>query len=55
MTAHWVVPGQASAAGRAVGAAVIGYVVQSAFTADELDVSEYVDGLTVLSGSNTSL
>jgi len=41
----WTTPRRAAAEGRAIGAAVIGYVVQSAFSDIELDVAQYTSGL----------
>jgi AcrR family transcriptional regulator len=34
---------------RAIGAAVIGYVVQSAFSPDDIDIDKYCAGLGALS------
>jgi TetR/AcrR family transcriptional regulator, transcriptional repressor of aconitase len=45
---RWTTPRRAPAAGQAIAAAVIGYVVQSAFSDDDIDVAQYCNGLTAL-------
>lgn len=45
---RWTTRAQADAAARAVAAAVVGYVVQGAFSDAEIDVDRYCDGLTTL-------
>lgn len=44
----WTTRGKADAAARAIAAAVIGYVVQSAFSDTDLDPGRYCNGLTAL-------
>ncbi|CAN5290415.1 hypothetical protein BH11ACT7_BH11ACT7_35640 [soil metagenome] len=51
----WVAAEQFPLRWGAIGAAVIGYVVQSAFSAKELEVSDYVGGLNVLAGPHAPL
>jgi AcrR family transcriptional regulator len=41
----WTTPGKAPAAARAIAAAVIGYIVQSAFSDTDIDVTQYRNGL----------
>lgn len=45
---RWTSRGRADAAAQAIAAAVIGYVVQSAFADTDLDVGRYCGGLTTL-------
>ncbi len=45
---RWTTARKAPAAARALAAAVIGYVVQSAFSDNEIDVAQYCSGLTGL-------
>jgi TetR/AcrR family transcriptional regulator, transcriptional repressor of aconitase len=45
VAARWTTPRKAPAAARAVAAAVIGYIVQSAFSDTELSVPQYCSGL----------
>ena len=47
---RWTTRGKADAAAQAVAAAVIGYVVQSAFSDTDLDVGRYCGGLAALGG-----
>jgi TetR/AcrR family transcriptional regulator, transcriptional repressor of aconitase len=42
---RWTTARKAPAAARAIGAAVIGYIVQSAFNDTDIDVSQYCNGL----------
>jgi|SRR5271156_5945886 len=45
---RWTTPRKADSAARAIATAVIGYVVQSAFSATDIDVTEYCGGLIAL-------
>jgi AcrR family transcriptional regulator len=44
----WTTPRKAPAAARAIAAAVIGYVMQSAFSETDIDVAQYCNGLLAL-------
>ena len=46
--ARWSTPAEADAAAGAIAAAVIGYVVQSAFSDTDVDVDKYCSGLATL-------
>jgi hypothetical protein len=48
---RWTTRAKADAAARGIAAAVVGYVVQSAFSDAEIDVARYCDGLTTLAGA----
>jgi TetR/AcrR family transcriptional regulator, transcriptional repressor of aconitase len=45
---RWTTRAKAEAAAQAIAAAVVGYVVQSAFSDGEIDVARYCNGLTAL-------
>ena len=45
---RWTTRAKAEAAARAIAGAVVGYVVQSAFSDTEIDIARYCDGLTAL-------
>jgi hypothetical protein len=47
---RWTTRAKAETAVQAIAAAVVGYVVQSAFSDSEIDVARYCSGLTVLAG-----
>ena len=46
--ARWSTPAEADAAAGAITAAVIGYVVQSAFSDTDVDVEKYCSGMATL-------
>jgi AcrR family transcriptional regulator len=46
----WTTRAKSEAAARAIAAAVVGYVVQSAFSDTEIDIVRYCNGLTALAG-----
>jgi hypothetical protein len=45
---QWTTPRKADGAARAIAAAVIGFVVQSAFSATDIEVTQYCGGLVAL-------
>jgi len=45
---RWTTRAKSEAAAQAIAAAVVGYVVQSAFSDTEIDVARYCNGLTAL-------
>jgi hypothetical protein len=45
---RWTTRAKAEAAAHAIAAAVVGYVVQSAFSDTEIEVTRYCNGLTAL-------
>jgi len=47
---RWTTPAKADGAARAVAAAVVGYIVESAFSETEVDVNRYCKGFTTLAG-----
>jgi len=48
---RWTTRAKSEAAAQAIAAAVVGYVVQSAFSDIEIDVARYCNGLTALAGA----
>jgi len=48
---RWTTRAKSEAAAQAIAAAVVGYVVQSAFSDTEIDVARYCNGLTALAGA----
>jgi hypothetical protein len=51
---RWTTRAKAETAVQAIAAAVVGYVVQSAFSDTEIDVARYRNGLTALAGARSS-
>lgn len=49
IAARWTTPARVGTVARALAGAVIGYVVQSAFSDAEVDIAAYCKGLTLLS------
>ncbi|MCX8555053.1 helix-turn-helix domain containing protein [Mycolicibacterium mucogenicum] len=45
---RWTTKARADDAARAIGAAVVGYIVQSTFSPDDIDVKKYCAGLAAL-------